>query len=270
MEKYQSLVREIHQKKSMLCIGLDTDPAKIPEHLHQTSSFPELAFNKAIIEATKDTCVAYKLNIAFYEQMGIKGWQLIEETLQLLPANMLVIADAKRGDIGNTSYKYAETFFETYQFDAITVSPYMGEDSVKPFLSYTDKWTILLGLTSNQGSEDFQTLPCRNKPLYEHVLAKAAQWAEPQHLMFVVGATHPHLLTAIREIVPRHFLLVPGVGKQGGKVEDILKGAATEDGGVLINASRSIIYASDGEDYADAAREQALSLREQMKDFIPS
>lgn len=269
MTNYQFLVDQIRLKQSMLCIGLDTDSSKIPSFLHKSSNDPELLFNKKIIEATKDLCVAYKINTAFYEQMGMRGWQLMVDTLALIPDETLVIADAKRGDIGNTSRKYAETFFNTYQFDAVTVSPYMGEDSINPFLAFTNKWTIVLGLTSNEGSQDFQAMQCNGQPLYEQILAKASRWAGPEQLMFVTGATHPSYFTRIRHHVPYHFMLVPGIGKQGGDVSAVLDQLATDDGGVLINAARSIIYADSGEQFAEASREEAAQLRSKMKPYIP-
>jgi orotidine-5'-phosphate decarboxylase len=270
MTNYQALVQQIQRKQSMLCIGLDTDTDKIPSHHHYSSSHPELTFNQEILNATPDLCVAYKLNIAFYEQMGIKGWQLLADTLDHIPDDILVIADAKRGDIGNTSRKYAETFFNTFQFDAVTVSPYMGRDSIAPFLEFTDKWTIVLGLTSNEGSQDFQAMTCNGQQLYEHVVTKASQWAGPEQLMIVTGATHPSYFQNIRHHVPHHFMLVPGIGKQGGDVSKVLDQLATADCGVLINAARSIIYADTGEQFAEAAREEAQQFRDLMKPYIRS
>ena len=265
-----ALIALIHQKKSMLCVGLDTDPALIPIHLLQEED-PVFEFNKAIIDATIDVAVAYKPNIAFYEAQGIKGWQSLEKTMQYLKPlrhQVFTIADAKRGDIGNTSKMYAKSFFEWLNFDAVTVAHYMGEDSVSPFLEYKNKWVILLGLTSNKGSLDFQFIESKSGKLYEQVIRKAQQWATPEQLMFVVGATHPEALKQIRALAPESFFLVPGVGAQGGDAKAICKAAMTPDGGLLINSTRQIIYASNGADFAKRAQEQAAELRAEMLPYF--
>lgn len=261
----ETLYTQILQLESYLCVGLDTDPAQLPNHLR---NHPEgvLTFNKAIIEATHDLCVSYKINTAFYEAQGTKGWEIMEKTQQLIPENKLVIADAKRGDIGNTAQRYAQAFFEQLSFDALTVAPYMGEDSVKPFLENTGKWVILLALTSNQGSQDFQMLRLKSgELLYEKVLEKAAQWGSAEQMMFVVGATQAALLPRIRKIIPEYFLLVPGVGAQGGSLEEVSQYGMNAQVGLLINASRSILYASSGEDFQNAARQEALKMQQSMK-----
>jgi len=261
------LVNSILQKRSYLCIGLDTDPQKIPGHLH---SFPDpvFEFNRQIIDATKDSCVSYKINTAFYEASGLKGWASMEKTVDYIPSTHFKIADAKRGDIGNTSSQYARAFFETLQFDAVTVAPYMGEDSVRPFLEYKDKWTILLGLTSNSGAGDFELLQTSNGYLFEQVLEKASRWGSPDNLMFVVGATQSAMLKRIRLLTPKHFYLVPGIGVQGGDLAVISKEALTPDAGLLVNASRSIIYASDSQDFAGAAARAAEGYCEEMKKYL--
>jgi orotidine-5'-phosphate decarboxylase len=270
----QELVQQIQQKGSYLCVGLDTDVDLLPPHLRlqQNAVFE---FNKAIIDATKDYCVSYKINTAFYESQGIKGWEALQQTVDYIPATHLTIADAKRGDIGNTSHQYAKTFFEVYNFDAVTVAPYMGEDSVRPFLEYNDKWTIVLGLTSNKGSADFQQLPLMSETaksplLFEQVLTKVSSWASADNLMFVVGATQALQLQNIRNIVPDHFLLVPGVGAQGGSLEEVSKYGMNKEAGLLVNASRAIIYASSNEDFAfkaaEAARKYALEMRGYLHD----
>jgi orotidine-5'-phosphate decarboxylase len=260
------LIDQIRQKKSFLCIGLDTDLQKIPEHLLSYED-PIYEFNKAIIEATHDLCVAYKPNTAFYESYGVDGWNALKKTIAYIPSHLMVIADAKRADIGNTSDRYAKAFFEDMDADAITLHPYMGVDSISPFLFYEDKWAILLALTSNKGSDDFQQLILeKNKePLYKQVLKTTAKWAGPDKIMYVVGATHPESFKEIRKIVPEHFLLVPGVGAQGGNVADVAKFGLNKDVGILINSSRSIIYASKGEDFAEAARKEAEKLKGQME-----
>jgi orotidine-5'-phosphate decarboxylase len=260
----------IKRKRSMLCVGLDTDIHLIPKHL-LSSSDPLFEFNKAIIDATIDIAVAYKPNIAFYEAMGIQGWQSLERTMQYLSqfkSEAFTIADAKRGDIGNTSKMYAKAFFEWLDFDSVTVAPYMGSDSVTPFLEYKEKWVILLGLTSNKGSQDFQFTESEGTRLYEKVITTAQQWAGPEKLMYVVGATHPEELKAIRQIAPDYFYLVPGVGAQGGDVAEICRAGATPDGGLLINSARQIIYASAGTDFAERAREAALATVAPMQEFI--
>lgn len=262
-----ALVDAIRTKRSLLCVGLDTDPEKLPAHLRGKED-GVLRFNKSVIDATADYAVAYKLNTAFYEAQGVAGWQILEETRAHIPANIFTIADAKRGDIGNTAAQYAKTFFETYPFDAITVAPYMGRDSVEPFLQNAGKWAIVLGLTSNPGADDFEKLVCDGKPLYEHVLEKVSAWGSTQNLMFVVGATRPEELARIRKILPEHFLLIPGVGAQGGTVKDVCEAAATLDGGLLINVSRGIQYASSGEDFADAARAAAKEYQREMVAYL--
>jgi orotidine-5'-phosphate decarboxylase len=268
------LINQIQQKKNYLCIGLDTDITKLPKHL-QSHSNAVFEFNKAIIDATKDLSVSYKINTAFYEAMGIKGWEALEQTVHYIPTTHFKIADAKRGDIGNTSAQYAKTFFEVYAFDAVTVAPYMGEDSVRPFLEYENKWTIVLGLTSNKGSKDFQQLITKAEGsdesfLYETVMNKVASWGTPDHLMFVVGATKAEQLQGIRQTFPVHFFLVPGVGFQGGSLEEVSKAALTKDGGILVNASRAIIYAGNDENFAEAAAVIARQYAEEMKLLIKS
>ncbi|MCW3088362.1 MAG: pyrF [Sediminibacterium sp.] len=265
---HSELVEQIRHKQSYLCVGLDTDITKLPKHLQ---SLPDTVFqfNKAIIDATKDHCVAYKINTAFYESQGLKGWEAMERTVQYIPSTHLKIADAKRGDIGNTSAQYAKTFFEVLPFDAITVAPYMGEDSVRPFLDYKDKWTIVLGLTSNEGSNDFQQLKVgEEKHLYEKVLEKTASWGSPQNLMFVVGATRASDLQHIRTIIPGHFLLVPGVGAQGGSLKEVSAYGLNKDCGLLVNASRAIIFASGNEDFADAAGDVARQYQKEMGAYL--
>ncbi len=264
------LFAEAIMKKSLLCIGLDTDLALIPKHL-LTLSDPIFEFNKQIIDATHDIAIAYKPNIAFYEAMGIDGWKSLEKTIRYLNENYpdcFTIADAKRGDIGNTSKMYAKAFFEHLNFDSITVAPYMGSDSVKPFLEYENKWVILLGLTSNKGSSDFQFTEHNNQKLYEQVITKAQEWGTPEQLMFVIGATHPEQFREIRKLAPDNFFLVPGVGAQGGSVEDVCKNGINNMGGLLINSARQIIYASGEIDFAAKARVVALNTIQQMEKFI--
>ncbi len=255
-------------------MGLDTDLSKIPKHL-QNHPDAVFEFNKAIIDATKDLCVSYKLNTAFYEAMGLKGWEAMEKTVNYIPKDILTIADAKRGDIGNTSTQYAKAFFETLPFNAITVAPYMGEDSVKPFLQFENKWAIVLGLTSNPGSEDFeqqlivgQATNNGDEYLYELVLKKVSTWGTPGNLMFVVGATKATELAEIRKIIPDHFLLVPGVGFQGGSLADVSKYGMNSDCGLLVNASRAIIYASEKENFAEEARIIAQQYQAEMKKYL--
>jgi orotidine-5'-phosphate decarboxylase len=260
----EQLVNQIFTKQTYLCVGLDTDLTKIPKHLQQQPD-PIFQFNKAIIDATKDYCVAYKINTAFYEAEGLKGWEAMEETANYIPSTHFKIADAKRGDIGNTSAQYAKAFFETLNFDAITVAPYMGADSIKPFLDYKDKWTILLGLTSNEGAKDFELQKLGDEYLYEHVIRKASEWGSTENLMFVVGATRADEFINLRKLSPGHFFLVPGVGAQGGSLKEISEKAMTKDCGLLVNASRAVIYASDGEDFAEKAGEVAKEYAEQMK-----
>ena len=265
------LIEQIKQKKSFLCVGLDTDIDKIPAFLKEYPD-PIFEFNKRIIDATKDLCIAYKPNAAFYERHGIMGLQALIKTSQYLPNDCLGIIDAKRGDIGNTSTMYAKTFFDEsaagMSFDAITVAPYMGNDSVKPFLAFEGKWVILLALTSSVGSQDFQYLQTGEGTLYETVIQKANTWADADRLMFVVGATKSTEFTSIRKYAPDNFLLVPGVGAQGGSLEDVCKYGMTKDCGLIVNSSRSIIYASNSEDFADAAREEAKKLQQQMTEEL--
>ncbi|NQT76079.1 MAG: orotidine-5'-phosphate decarboxylase [Bacteroidetes bacterium] len=263
------LVALILQKKSFLCIGLDTDLEKIPQHLLKEAD-PIFEFNKAIIDATADLTVAYKPNIAFYEAYGSKGWQSLEKTIAYLKEkDVFTIADAKRGDIGNTSGRYAKAFLNTLDFDAITVAPYMGQDSVGPFLDIPGKWVVLLALTSNKGSDDFQMIKTENgKMVYERVLQKSSEWGTADKLMYVVGATKAEMLSAIREIIPDHFLLVPGVGAQGGSLEEVAKHGLNKDCGLLVNSSRGIIYAGKDEDFAEKARAEAIKLQEQMQEIL--
>jgi orotidine-5'-phosphate decarboxylase len=263
----EQLVEQIRKKRSYLCVGLDTDIAKIPKHL-QSGKDPVFEFNKKIIDATKDLCVAYKINTAFYEANGLKGWKAMEKTVDYIPKKHFRIADAKRGDIGNTSAQYAKGFFETMEFDAITVAPYMGEDSVKPFLEYENKWTILLGLTSNKGAADFELKKTDDGLLYEKVLKTAMTWGTPENLMFVIGATREGEFANIRRITPKHFFLVPGVGAQGGSLREISEKAMIEDTGILVNASRAIIYASEKKDYAKEARVIALQYQNEMSSYL--
>jgi orotidine-5'-phosphate decarboxylase len=256
------LIATIRQKQSFLCVGLDTDPKKLPAGIDM------LEFNKQIIDATRDLCVAYKPNIAFYECMGAEGWKVLEETVRYIGSEHFIIADAKRGDIGNTSDYYAKTFFQTMPCDSITVAPYMGKDSVAPFLAYQDKWAIVLALTSNPGADDFELGMHEGQPLYQQVLRKVSSWGTMDNTMFVVGATRPEMFTEIRNIVPDHFLLVPGVGAQGGSLAEVCKYGMNQDIGLLINASRSILYASSGSDFAAAARMEALKMQSEMKSLM--
>jgi orotidine-5'-phosphate decarboxylase len=275
----KQLIQQIQLKKSYLCVGLDTDLTKIPKHLQ---SHPDAAFefNRQIIDATQDLCVAYKINTAFYEAMGLKGWEAMEKTVNYIPQDQFIIADAKRGDIGNTSSQYAKAFFETMNFDAITVAPYMGEDSVKPFLEFENKWAIVLGLTSNAGSKDFEQLRLVREDtnqsdtnqgsefLYETVLKKVSSWGNTSNLMFVIGATKASDLEDIRKIIPNHFLLVPGVGFQGGSLEEVSKYGMNSDCGLLVNASRAIIYAGEKEDFASEARIIAQQYQSEMAGYL--
>lgn len=260
------LVAQIHKKQSFLCIGLDVDLNKIPKHL-LTSEDPIFDFNKAIIDATHHLCVAYKPNTAFYEAYGITGWQALEKTINYINQNhpeIFTIADAKRGDIGNTSRMYAKAFFEDLGFDSVTVAPYMGKDSVEPFLEFEDKHTILLALTSNEGAFDFQTKMVNNLELYKQVLETSKTWKNTENLMYVVGATKAEFLADIRNIIPDSFLLVPGVGAQGGSLKEVCKYGMTHDVGLLINSSRGIIYASNEVDFAEKSKEQAFKLQQEM------
>ncbi len=261
------LVQVIRSKKSVLCVGLDTDLDKIPKHLLQEED-PAFAFNKAIIDATKDYAVAYKINTAFYEAQGIKGWQTMQRTLEYIPKDIFTIADAKRGDIGNTSEQYAKTFFYTYPYDSVTVAPYMGADSVKPFLGFEGKWAIVLGLTSNAGSADFQLQSCNDELFYEKVLKTVATWGSTENLMFVVGATREEQLKHVRSLLPDHFFLIPGVGAQGGDVPTVCKNTLNSDGGILINVSRAVIYASQGTDFAEKASAAAKEYQQQMANYL--
>jgi orotidine-5'-phosphate decarboxylase len=266
----ETLKQNIKAKKSLLCIGLDTDVNKIPATIKSDYKNPVIEFNKRIIDATQEFAVAYKINTAFYESEGLNGWKNLEDTIKLIPNDCFIIADAKRADIGNTSKMYARAFFEQLGADAVTVAPYMGKDSISPFLDYTDKCTILLALTSNKGSIDFQYLNIdkTNKPLYQHVISTSKEWGNEKNMMYVVGATHPDEIEAIRELIPDHFLLVPGVGSQGGDLTAILKNGMNKNYGLLINVSRAIIFASDGSDFESAAYEKALEYRNIMAGFI--
>ena len=269
---YNQLISLIKKKRSFLCVGLDSDIQKIPQHLLKTSD-PVFAFNKAIIDATHNFAVAYKPNIAFYENMGTRGWRSLERTIRYIDkfsGSVFTIADAKRGDIGNTSERYAGAFLysppDGLGFDAITVAPYMGKDSVVPFLKIKDKWVILLALTSNEGAYDFQTQKLENGSLlYESVIQKSKEWGTHENLMYVVGATKAEMLTGIRRIIPNHFLLVPGVGAQGGSLQDVCKYGINDRCGLIINSSRGIIYASGEKDFADVARTKAKEIRQQME-----
>ena len=267
----QALIAQIEKKKSVLCVGLDTDINKIPEHLLSESD-PIFAFNKAIIDATADFAVAYKPNIAFYESMGVKGWESLGKTIDYLNESypeVFTIADAKRGDIGNTSKMYAEAFFNSMAFDSVTVAPYMGIDSVSPFLAFEEKWVILLALTSNQGAFDFQlTENPDGEALFETVVKKAQEWATPEQLMFVLGATKTEYLERVRKAAPDSFFLVPGVGAQGGSLEDVLTKATNKEYGVLVNSTRGIIYQSKDRDFAEAARGAALKLQQEMQRIL--
>ena len=295
----QQLINQIRKKQSYLCVGLDTDITKIPKHL-LTEPDPVFAFNKAIIDATKDLCVSYKINTAFYEALGVKGWQAMEKTVHYIGDEHFKIADAKRGDIGNTSDQYAKAFFEALPFDSVTVAPYMGEDSVKPFLQYEGKWAIVLGLTSNKGANDFelqrvvfnQTTKTTQedviddsedagynrdvitidtiyvKFLYEEILSTVSKWGNTDNLMFVIGATQANEFINIRKLLPHHFFLVPGVGAQGGSLKEISEKAMNKDCGILVNASRAIIYASGGEDFAEVARKVATEYQNEMEAYL--
>jgi orotidine-5'-phosphate decarboxylase len=262
-----TLIEQIRSKKNYLCVGLDTDPVKIPRFLN---SFPDpvFEFNKRIIDATLTHCVAYKINTAFYEVSGASGWESMQKTADYIPSSHFKIADAKRGDIGNTSSLYARAFFETLSFDAITVAPYMGEDSIRPFLEYEGKWTILLGLTSNSGSADFELQSCGDGLIFESVIRKALQWGTTENLMFVIGATQPDWFTRIRTFAPDHFYLVPGVGAQGGSLKEISLPGLNKDGGLLVNASRTIIYAGSDEDFAQKAAIVAAGYSEEMAVYL--
>lgn len=264
----QQLIEQIKLKRSFLCVGLDTDLNKIPQQLLETED-PIFEFNKAIIDATKDYCVAYKPNIAFYECLGPKGWDSLKKTIDYIPRDIFTIADAKRGDIGNTSRYYANTFFDYLQADSVTVAPYMGEDSVTPFLEHENKWVILLALTSNKGALNFQFVKDVNgNELYKKVLKNSTEWGTPDNLMYVVGATRAEGIGEVRKIAPDHFFLVPGVGAQGGSLEDVTNYGWNHDCGLLVNSSRGIIYASQGDDFAEAASSAAQNLQLQMKQIL--
>ncbi|MBP7184086.1 MAG: orotidine-5'-phosphate decarboxylase [Saprospiraceae bacterium] len=267
---FDQLVKKIHQKKSFLCVGLDPDINYFPLHLRDSDNYENyLEFNKKIIDATRDLCVAYKLNVAFYESLGMLGWQLYYDTIQYIGAEHFIISDAKRGDIGNTSKMYAKTFFETFPTDAITVSPYMGSDSVAPFYQYEDKWVIILALTSNAGSEDFQMLADESgNLLFEKVISISKYWGTLNNTMYVVGATHPKEFKSVRKLIPDHFLLVPGVGRQGGNFSEICKHAINDHVGLLINVSRDIIYASQECDFENDVRRVASDYQNIMQTFL--
>jgi orotidine-5'-phosphate decarboxylase len=263
----EQLIDIIRKKQSFLCVGLDTDLDKIPSFLLDEED-PIFEFNKAIIEATSDIAVAYKPNLAFYECHGSKGWESLRKTLEIIPDHCFTIADAKRGDIGNTSTYYAKTFFEDLDFDAVTVAPYMGSDSVKPFLEFEDKWVILLALTSNAGADDFQFISNENGRLFEQVLRKSSEWGTPDNLMYVCGATRPALLADVRKIVPDHFLLVPGVGAQGGDLKSVAETGMNDDVGLLVNSSRGILYNSSDSEFDQSARKEAIRLQSIMRSLI--
>lgn len=266
----QQLCEQIKIKKSFLCVGLDVDLNKIPQHLLELED-PIFEFNKAIIDATHDLTVAYKPNIAFFEAYGIKGWISLQKTINYINEKhpeIFTIADAKRGDIGNTSSMYAKAFFEDLNFDSVTVAPYMGKDSVEPFLAFENKHTIMLALTSNEGAFDFQTLEVEGKELYKHVLETSKTWKNSENLMYVIGATKAEYFTEVRKIVPDSFLLVPGVGAQGGSLSEVCKYGMNDNVGLLINSSRAIIYASNGTDFADVARAEALKMQQEMEEIV--
>jgi len=269
----QELFENIQRKKTFLCVGLDTDVNKIPEHLFDESEDPIFEFNKSIIDATADLCVAYKPNLAFYESLGLEGWDILERTVEYIRSNypdQFIIADAKRGDIGNTSAMYATTFFGNMDFDSVTVAPYMGEDSVTPFLTYEGKWVTLLALTSNKGAFDFQFMKDAEtgEKLFEKVLKTSFKWGNDNNMMYVVGATKAEMLTEVRAIVPEHFLLVPGVGAQGGSLEEVAKYGLNSTCGLLVNSSRQIIYASSEANYAEAARIEAEKVQVEMEKIL--
>ena len=263
-----TLVDEIRKKQSFLCVGLDVDLDKIPHHLLKYDN-PILAFNKEIIAATHDLCVAYKPNIAFYEAYGKIGWEALEATVALIPDNIFTIADAKRGDIGNTARRYAHAFFNEFNFDAITLNPYMGKDCIAPFLEYEDKWAIILGLTSNAGSKDFQFMQdAEGERLFERVIRRSIAWGDASNTMFVVGATQTDHIKQIRDISPQHFYLVPGVGAQGGSLKDVCQAGLNDDTGLLVNSTRGIIYRGNGIDFAQKAREAAIEMQKEMQQYL--
>ena len=260
----QELFNQIIKKESFLCVGLDAELEKIPDHLLELDD-PIFEFNKQIIDATKDYCVAYKPNLAFYESLGVKGWESLQKTMEYIPSDIFTIADAKRGDIGNTSKMYAKTFFEYFNFDSVTVAPYMGNDSVSPFLEFSNKWVILLAATSNVGGLDFQYKKIEGgKRVFEEVLEKSLEWGNEGNLMYVVGATRAEMLSDVRAIVPNAFLLVPGVGAQGGSLEEVVKYGMNDTCGLLVNSSRGIIYAGSGNDFASVAGKKSKELQSQM------
>jgi orotidine-5'-phosphate decarboxylase len=265
----KELVQQIFNRQSYLCVGLDTDLEKVPKHLLSAPD-PIFEFNKAIIDATAQYCIGYKINTAFYEALGVKGWQAMEKTVNYISTDHFKIADAKRGDIGNTSTQYAKAFFEAMPFDAVTVAPYMGADSIQPFLEYKGKWAIVLGLTSNKGAADFELQRMGDELLYEKVLRTVSSWGTPDNLMFVTGATQAKEFENIRKITPSHFYLVPGIGAQGGSLKDISEKAMIKDCGLLVNASRAIIYASAGKDFAERAGEEAKKYQLEMKGYLVS
>ena len=264
---HHDLYEHIKRKHSYLCVGLDTDIHKIPGHLKRSDD-PVFEFNKIIIDATVDLCVSFKLNLAFYECLGPAGLTSLQKTVEYIPDDLFIIADAKRGDIGNTSEMYATEFFSYYNFDAITLSPYMGKDSIDPYLNYPDKWVILLALTSNPGSRDFQMLKSETGPVYKEVMRKSSKWASIDQIMYVVGATQSNSLAEVREIVQDHFLLIPGVGAQGGNLEEVTRYGINDKVGLIVNASRSIIYASDGRDFGKAAKDSAHKIQKEMRGLL--
>ena len=265
----EDIIYQIRKKRSFLCVGLDTDLQKIPEHLLELED-PIFEFNKRIIDVTHDLSVAYKFNLAFYESLGISGWESLIRTVEYVPENIFLIADAKRGDIGNTSKMYAKAFFQEMKFHAITLSPYMGSDSIQPFLEFKNKWAILLGLTSNKGALDLQKIEDHNNiPLFHHVLKKSKKWGSDENMMYVIGATRSDDLVQVRNILPDHFLLVPGVGSQGGSLDDVVKHGMNKDCGLLVNSSRGIIYAGSDKNFDDEARKEAASLQQMMSDYLP-
>ena len=264
----KQLIEQIKTKKNYLCVGLDTDVNKIPKHL-QLHPDAVLHFNKAIIDSTKKYCIGYKINIAFYEVLGVKGWEILEETIAHIPSTHFKIADAKRGDIGNTSAQYAKTFFETYSFDAVTVAPYMGEDSIRPFLEYENKFAIVLGLTSNKGANDFELLKTsEDNFFYEKIITTVSKWGTTDNLMFVVGATQARELANIRKIIPENFLLIPGVGAQSGSLKEVSEYGMNKDCGLIVNASRAIIYKSSKENFAEEAAKAAKGYANEMENYI--
>lgn len=266
----QEIFEQIKKKKSFLCVGLDSDINKIPHYLYDTSD-PVFAFNKEIIDATHDLSVAYKPNLAFYESRGVSGWNTLEKTVNYIRYNypdVFIIADAKRGDIGNTSGHYARAFFDTMDFDAVTVAPYMGEDSVKPFLTYVGRWVVLLALTSNKGATDFQYLKESDERLFEKVIKTSQQWGDHENMMYVVGATRAEMLQDIRSIAPNHFLLVPGVGAQGGSLAEVARNGMNDQCGLLVNSSRGIIFAGDDDDFAGKSRVAAMEVQKEMAELL--